>query len=175
MGEISRLAGRSINSSTTNINTTKTISYGDLTSGNSNTQAMIHVGSNNYTNGETVWYNYAAATAMTVTGSSSGMATYDLCPKNWHLPSIDNGAGEFCSITGYSSSFSPHYGGGFFDGYNGNSGSYPSSSYGFWWSSVYGLGNGGNANNLMYHNGILDCNDNSLTYRGFFVRCVRTS
>ncbi|MBQ9180693.1 hypothetical protein IJ135_01190, partial [Candidatus Saccharibacteria bacterium] len=83
-----RFTGTSINSTTTNINTTKTISYSNLTSGNSYDQARIHTGSNSYTDGETVWYNYAAATAMTITGNSnSTTAVYDLCPKNWHLPS----------------------------------------------------------------------------------------
>ncbi|MBQ9180637.1 hypothetical protein IJ135_00885 [Candidatus Saccharibacteria bacterium] len=173
-----KFTGTSINPETTNINTTKTISYGDLTSGESNTEARIHIGTNSYTDGETVWYNYAAASAMTIaTDSVSTQAdtAYDLCPKNWHLPNINNGSGVFCGITNYSSSFKPHYGGGYFGGANSNSGVWPSSRYGFWWSSTYNVNNGANANNLIYNNEVLSCEDNSLRSRGFFVRCVRTS
>ena len=73
-----------IKSATTNVSSNKTLSYTALNSGTSYDVAKIH-NSGNTTNG--VWYNFAAASAGTITGSSnSANATQDICPKNWRLP-----------------------------------------------------------------------------------------
>ncbi|MBQ3445220.1 hypothetical protein IJG29_00590, partial [Candidatus Saccharibacteria bacterium] len=55
-----------------------------------------------------VWYNSLAATANTTEGSvDSGDVDFDICPKNWHMPSEN----EFQQITSYNVLYSPVKGG----------------------------------------------------------------
>ena len=152
-----RFTGTSLDSSTTNINTTKTLSYGDLTSGNSNTEPRIH-DSGDATTG--VWYNYCAASAGTIcTDSDSTEASYSLCPAGWRLPTYS----EQSAITSYSSDYSPVAGGDY------RSGSLGYTSYGSWWSSTayydthrYGLSwNGSSLNTGGFSR-----------HFGYYVRCV---
>ncbi len=81
-----------------------------------------------------VWYNYAAATAGKITGSSnSNAAAEDICPVGWHMPfyNTDRRAGSFQSVTNSSnrSSFNVVRGSYYIDGTFGN------NSYGYWWSA----------------------------------------
>ena len=118
-----RFSGTSISPELTNINTSKTLSWGDLTSGNSYTAARYHNSGNNTTG---YWYNFAGASAMTIaTNSNSNPATYDICPKGWKLPT----SSELATITSSSSSFSPITG-GYYSG-----GSATSTTSGYWWAS----------------------------------------
>ena len=168
-----------IKTATTNINVDKTLSYGDLTSGNDYSEARIHIP--NSTNDSSalailtpeqigVWYNYAAASAGTITGNSNSTeASYDLCPKNWHLPAGNSSAaGGIDSITSYKDAFSPVYGGR----YDGGS-LYSAATYGYWWSAT--------ANNspyryyLYYDSGSLSTSSGGYRGYGYYVRCVRTT
>ena len=110
------------------------------------------------------YYNYCAASAGTVCSSSSAQnATYDICPKGWRLPTLN----EMNGITSYISAFSPVYSGYYRNGSLSNTG-----SYGVWWSAT--------ADNSNYQY-ILNYNGSSLDtfgdYKsfGFSVRCIRSS
>ena len=79
-----------LDSTTSNVESTYTpsspltISYGDLTAGDTYDYARIH-NSGDTTTG--VWYNYAATSAMTTIGSSnSTVNVYNICPAGWRLP-----------------------------------------------------------------------------------------
>ena len=160
-----RFTDANLSSSTTNINTAKTISYGSLLSGNSYTEARIYASSNSYSGGDAVWYNYAAASAMTVTGEyNASDAIYDICPKGWHMPSYDIEPGSAQGITSYKNSFNPVYGGG----YNGGT-LFDPDRRGYWWTST------ANGNDSSYY---IDYDNGNLyarsfyRYDGFYVRCV---
>ncbi|MBR3144087.1 InlB B-repeat-containing protein [Candidatus Saccharibacteria bacterium] len=141
---------------------------GDLTDGNSYDQPRCH-DSGNTTNG--VWYNYAAASAKTIlTSSNDALATEDICPAGWHLPSYDttSPAGSINSLTGLSSveltAFSPVAGGFYVNG------SLNSIGYGYWWSTT-AIGTG--SRYFLYYTGYsLSIADN---YRGYgrYIRCTR--
>ena len=155
-----RFSGSSIDSTNTNINTSKTISWGDLTSGNSYDAARYH-NSGNTTNG--YWYNYPGASAMTITDSyNSTEASYDICPKNWHLPSNSLMSG----ITSYKDAFSPVTGGYYY------SGSVRSTGNGYWWSST---ADGAEYRYSLRYNGSSLSTDDFDRFMGGYVRCVRTS
>ena len=109
------------------------------------------------------YYNYKAATAGTISGSSNiGAQTYDICPKGWRLPTQS----EFNGITGSPSAFSPVYSGSY---NNGSLSSTGSSGYGYWWSSTP-LSNT-HRYSLYYRSGSLN-GDYYHRYRGYSVRCV---
>ena len=116
-----------------------------------------------------VWYNYYAATAGTISGSSnSTAASQDICPKNWHLPRYNTSspAGSINSITSQSTAFSPVTGGRY------GSGSLVEAAVGNWWSAT---ANDANFRlNLSYSGSSLSLSL-SLRYIGFYVRCTRTS
>ncbi|MBR3324140.1 hypothetical protein IKG24_01190, partial [Candidatus Saccharibacteria bacterium] len=152
-----RFTGTSIDSTTTNINTTKTLSYGDLTSGNSSTEPRIH-DSGNATTG--VWYNYCAASAGTIcTDSDSTEASYSLCPAGWRLPTYT----EQQAITSYTTAFSPTTGGRYYKGSLEGTGS------GFWWSSTaYNV----NRRYFLYSAGSSLNTSSDYRYYGTYVRCV---
>ena len=160
-----------IKSATTN-SADKTLSYTDLTSGDTYNSARIHVGVDN-NNDATVWYNYAAASAGTITGNPNETdATRDICPKGWKLPPY-SGTGSIGSITSYKDAFSPVYG-GYYDGGSRKS----ASTIGYWWSTkTYDI----NRRFFLYYvNGSLSASLNSNTdtgYRsyGYYVRCVKKS
>ncbi|MBR3270158.1 hypothetical protein IKG07_02840, partial [Candidatus Saccharibacteria bacterium] len=106
----------------------QTISYADVTTSASYDAARIHVGVNG-SGDSTVWYNFAAVSAMTITGSSNTAdAVYDICPKGWRLPN----SSEQTSVTSYSGAYSPTTGGF----YSGTSMILPGEGY--WWASTYG-------------------------------------
>ncbi len=96
----------------------------DLTSGNSYDEGRTH-NSGNTTTG--VWYNFAAASAGTITGeSNSNPTTSDICPAGWSLPS----SSEASAMIGYPSEFHGVSGGEYWNG--GISG----SGNGYWWTST---------------------------------------
>ncbi|MDO4527015.1 MAG: FISUMP domain-containing protein, partial [Candidatus Saccharibacteria bacterium] len=109
------------------------------------------------------WYNYAAASAGTITGSSnSTAATKDICPAGWRLPTNTEQSG----ITSSSTAFSPVTGGRY------SNGSISLTGRGYWWSATangattrYLLNWYGSSLNTYYVNRSL----------GFYVRCIRSS
>lgn len=157
---------------------------GDLTAGDSYTEARCHVPTATdittietntgiqYTHAQLgVWYNYAAASAGTITGSSNQtLATQDICPAGWHLPQDGTSTGQIGSITGYLSLFSPVTGGYYYNGaidsnYSGN---------GYWWSATASRDDG---RYYLYYNGSILGTGSYLGYRsdGVYLRCVRSS
>ena len=155
-----RFSGTSINPSNTNINTTKNISWGDLTSGDSYDVARYH-NSGNTTNG--YWYNYAGASAMTITSSNNSTETqYSICPANWRIPKFSETSGITIS---YKNIFKPVTSGIY------KSGSVESAtSYGCWWSST---ANNGTTRLCLYYNGSNTLStDSILRTRGLSLRCL---
>ena len=107
------------------------------------------------------WYNYAAATAGTITGKeNSNTQKYDICPKGWRLPKQS----EQSDIANYSSAFSPVTGGRYTDGVI----SYPDN--GTWWGSDI---DHANSRHYLDYNGSKLTVDASLRYRGRYVRCIK--
>ncbi len=163
-----RFTGTEISPDDTNIDVAKTITYGELatgnTSANSYNQANIHIGVDN--NGDpTVWYNYAAATAMTITTSYNyDEAQYSLCPAGWRLPSKD----EFSAITGYASAFSPVANGRYSNGTLG------ATQYGYWWSSTTDAGQTRYVLAYGSNSGVLYIMGELARYDGRYVRCLLT-
>ena len=165
-----RFTGTSVPTATSNVTANKTLTYYQLdTDGDASGERCN--GSTGYSNacikdsGSTttgVWYNYYAATASTVSGSSnSTAASQDICPAGWRLPTNS----EFSGITSYSSAFSPVTGGYYSNGSLYNTGN------GDWWSAT------ASSTTRRYH---LNWNGSSLgtyayyRYGGRYVRCVRS-
>ena len=149
-----------LKSATSNVSADTTMSMTDLTSGNTYDAARFH-NSGNTTTG--VWYNYAAASAMTITGSSNANPqTYDICPKGWRLPTNTEQSG----ITSYASAYAPVTG-----GYYG-SGSLLSTGFGYWWSSTSNIVS--TRYNLRW-NGSSLYTGNDYRNLGLYVRCIRSS
>lgn len=136
------------------------------------------------------YYNYAAATAGTITGSSNSTdATYDICPKGWRLPTGKSG-GEQQNLTPagfqtwnktYSHSNindSTTAGKGAFlpvaAGFYSSGALYYLGSLGYWWSSsTY---NSSGRYNLNYRpSDGLRSGDFSNRYYGYSIRCILSS
>ena len=130
-----------------------------------------------------VWYNYAAATAGTITGSSNSTdATSDICPSGWHLPSGPNSTigtdinrlmgstvSDWLPATSSLIAFDAIAGGGYSDGslYDIIGSYYWTSSPGID-VSRYRLLYNGNNNQFFGDN-------SSNRYAGYFIHCVRSS
>ncbi len=159
-----RFGGTDLDPSTTNIDVAKTITYGDLTSGNSYTEARIHDSGNTISG---VWYNYAAASAMTITGDNNeAEAQYSLCPAGWRLPTYVEiqTIGDVSST--YVSGFSPVTGGRY------ASGSLDHLERGLWWSSTTsGISD---RHVLYYYESVsnLGVDVYNRNIYGLYVRCV---
>ncbi|MBQ8985343.1 hypothetical protein IJ076_02190, partial [Candidatus Saccharibacteria bacterium] len=168
-----------LKSATSNVSADKTMNMTDLTSGNTYDNARYHLATSDQVPSGAdftatdigVWYNYAAASAMTITGSSNSTnATYDICPKGWRLPTnAEQGTiGSSSGSTTYVSAFSPVY-----SGYNYNGSPYGVGSNGYWWSSTaYGSTY---RYNLLYYSGSLYSGNGNSRYVGYSVRCIRAS
>lgn len=200
-----RFQGSSIDTTNTNTNTNKTITWYDLgsteasstsehcniaytfdsnwnviyTSGNGFIYACKH-DSGSATNG--VWYNFAGASAMTITGvSNSNLTTYDICPKNWHLPTgpsttantdynklVGNTTSGYQNPTTGFTAFGAVVGGYYNDTSFGNTG------YGLWWSATP---NGTDIRYGLVYNSRFGFSGsrNIGRYSGVYARCVRSS
>lgn len=148
---------------TSNISSAATITWGDLTSGNSTDEARLHVGTDS--NGDdVVWYNYAGATAMTITGDSNTTeATQSICPYGWTLPTY----AQITGILSYVSAFSPQTGGYYYNGSNGG------RATGYWPSST---AVDGEKRYLLYYDGTnMRALDNGWRKSANQLRCIRSS
>ena len=157
-----------VSSQYSNFSTNSTFNpcYNDLTAGNSTGEARCHDSGSTETG---VWYNYASASAGTITGSSNDtLATEDICPAGWHLPSYDAAkpAGSINSLLDLpdKSYFSPVTGGDYYGGNIGNTGN------GYWWSSIAGTTT---SRYYLYYNGSSLTTSVSNRYYGLYIRCVR--
>ena len=158
------LAFDSTNVTATNVITT----VGSLTSGGSYDEMRILKSSTpNYG----TYYNYAAVTAGTVTGSSNTTnATQDICPKGWRLPthneqtSIAGGSGWLTSnVSAFSAVAVGYYLGGSLAA---------ADSYGSWWSSTASSTVDRYYLNYSVSNGLYSGYDSNRGSVGFSVRCV---
>ena len=155
-----RFTGTTLTPADSNVNSDKTLNYYDLKGGsNSYDQPGIHDGTDTPLG---VYYNYAAATAGNVAGSSNSIeASEDICPAGWRLPT----SAEERGITSYVSAFSPTYGGYYY------SGSWSDNSAGGFWSST-----ASNATSRYYlryeNNGLSVYSPSSGRPLGIFVRCI---
>ena len=110
------------------------------------------------------YYNFCAASAGTNCQTSSTVdTTYDICPKGWRLPPLN----EMSGITSYTSAFSPVLSGSYYNG-----ALYGTGSYGLWWSAT--ANDSYSQYYLNYNGSSLDTNFNDKN-RGFSVRCIRSS
>ena len=135
--------------------------------------SCVHSGSNTGTSGNTVWYNYATASAGTIIGATStnntNIATESICPKGWTLPTakqIDTLTGNGHDSSVYVDDFSSVYG-----GYYVNGAMYLENN-GYWWSSNI-QNNGMRRYNLGYTN--IESylySTGGARYSGIYIRCV---
>ena len=143
------------------------ISEGDLTAGDSYDQPRTHTGVDN--NGDpTVWYNYAAASAKTITGSSNSTSVIqDICPKGWRIFTKNERDGLINSIGSSPAAFNPVRG-----GYYSN-GSHASITNGYWWTTT--VASSSDRYPLLYENNLAtNYNDYGAgRFIGYFVRCIR--
>ena len=178
-----RFTGDELKIDETNIDEDKNLTWDDLTNGSIEGTpcwgyGSVFVTSNIRGDGYTkpckhdsndtstgVWYNYAGATAATITGiSNSATANYSICPKGWRLPT-DN---EQSSIQSQTTTYSPIYG-----GYYTNGNLNEASTRGLWWSST--AYSSFVRNRLYYAEGSLVTYFGAARYEGLYVRCVRDS
>ena len=122
-----------------------------------------------------VFYNYCAASAGTycaASGSGSGNAEHDICPKGWRMPT-GGSSGEYQALyTAYSSNVANFQSalvtplsGVFYDGSTLSQG-----SFGYFWSSTrYG---GNNMYSLYVNSSGVGPANNCSRYYGTSVRCV---
>ena len=120
----------------------------------------------NIGNKPNAWYNFAAASAGTVTGpTNSGTASEDICPKNWKMPN----KAQLSSVTSYASIFKPVGGGRYMNGnllFNSPSSSYyysnETSSDRVNWYMYYVA----DSETLAINNGTVS------RYQGTYIRCL---
>ena len=153
-----RFTGTTLTPNDSNVGSNVTMSYGDLSEGNSYDQARIHTGVDNNGN-STVWYNYAAASAMSVTGSSdTTVQVYDICPKGWRLPTKE----EQLGIVNYGTEY------GMVSGGRWQNGASDGTTYGSWWASTLSTA----TDRWHMSNGSPMPTAGGNRYRGFYVRCI---
>ena len=118
------------------------------------------------------WYNFAAATAGTITGSSNtNNATYDICPKGWRLPTRAEQQTIANDSSTYVSTWLPVYGGDYFNGAH----SYE-STIGYWWSSTTSTSYSSTHRYYMYYtSGKLYSGSRQDRRYGVYVRCIKAS
>jgi len=103
------------------------------------------------------WYNYAAVTAGTITGSSNTTdATYNICPAGWRLP-----INTELYINSYKTDYIPVAGGHYESG--------SATGYSYWYSSIAN----GNQRYIAYYDGT-NISVSGSVYRnyGYYIRCI---
>ena len=134
------------------------------------------------------WYNYYAATAGTISGSSNiTPATQDICPINWHLPGgpntiagtdinklVGNTTSGWQPATSNLMAFEAVPGGLY--GYVLGEITFPER--GHWWTSTTSTVSLSDYRFSINYNSASNTfwgDDHNARYRGLFVRCVRSS
>lgn len=163
-----RFVGTYILPETTDINIPKNLSYSDVATVRSYDAAAIHSGNDN-TGQPTVWYNFAAASAMTITGSNNtAVAEHSLCPKGWRMPL----SSHINAVADYTTAFSPVYGGYY------ETGLLQPTTIGLWHSATTSTLVYPSTNRLLlnYSGGALHTGETAYRYgsrnAGFYLRCV---
>ena len=143
------------------------VSAGDLTAGDSFDEPRTHTGIDSKGN-LTVWYNFAATTAGTITGNSNSTAvTNDICPKGWRLFTKDESDGLVSAVGSSISIFNPIAGGGYYGGSLGY------TSVGNYWSST--AYTAAIRYDLYYDSNHIGTGNGGNRYNGYNVRCIRSS
>lgn len=169
-------SGMTLSPDTTNVTTSRTLgTVGSLTAGNSDDEPRTARNSN--ITGAGLHYNYAAATAGTITGSSNSIeATQDICPAGWRLPTGGQNQEQFILNNSYTwqqwnsnfpTAFAPVAA-----GYYNNGSLSSSGSYGVWWSSTASSTTVRYSLNYNTSNGLLS-GSNYYRDSGRSVRCVK--
>lgn len=196
-----RFIGTTLNSTTSNVASTYTASSPYYVNGSgvnaykSLASDSVCMGTSLTTNNSTyscmqdsgsastgVWYNYAAASAGTITGTSNSTAAqYDICPKNWHLPTAANSTSGTDlnklignNTTGWQDSTTGTAAFGAVAGGSYNDGSIMMTNYGQWWSAT-GMSSARSFLHYSNSNNQFNGSVNSTRNNGYFVRCVRSS
>ena len=122
-----------------------------------------------------VYYNYCAVSAGTycyASGSGTGNALYDICPKGWRMPT-GGSSGEYKALyTAYSSNATNFRNAlstplsGIFD----NGSAHNQGSYGYFWSSTYY--NGYFMYGLQFGSSFVSPTNEGRHYYGYSVRCL---
>ena len=126
-------------------------------------------------------YNYYAATAGTITGSSnSASAIYDICPAGWRMPTGNSSSGDWRTLT-YNSAYNTNAkirasieNGGAAITFNGIfSSGVPSSmsTYGYYWSST-NYSTQSVYNMYIYSSGSIYPTSSLYRYYGASIRCL---
>ena len=157
-----RFTGTTLHPNTSDVQDETIVNYADLSSGKSRDDAKIAIGNDN--NGDaTVWYNYAAASAMTILGNSNfDEAQHSVCPKNWRLPSQT----AFENIFDYKNEFSPQSQGVYYFT------SLLADAYSFYWTTSVPDTNDGAIRANFQNNGSRVFVNSYLRETGMAVRCV---
>ncbi|MBR3386062.1 hypothetical protein IKG68_00600 [Candidatus Saccharibacteria bacterium] len=163
--------GTTLTPADSNVSTNATIEWNDLASdGESGSKCDTNNGFNNAcniistNNAQGVWYNYAAASAMTITGATNSTRdTYSICPKGWQLP--DSYTTLTDGFSGDSALFPQVYGGWRYPG-----GGEESNGNAFYWTrsnaspiNRYLIGVAPNANAY---------GTNTNRTNGCYIRCI---
>ena len=157
--------GRTLTSADSNVASSWSFLSNSLTSGGSYTEARFILSDDpRYAKEYGGYYNFCAASAGTNCQTSSIVnTTYDICPKGWRLPTLN----EMSGITSYTSAFSPVFSGYYLNGTLRNTG-----SYGYWWSAT--AYNNSYQYSLLYNSGSLNTSNFNKGI-GLSVRCIRSS
>lgn len=144
----------------------KSLSVGD----NSYDDAELIAGTDN--NGDpTVWYNYAAATAGTITGNiNADPARYDICPSGWRLPTYAE-QGALITALGTDKVIFNIVTGGYYSAGTAHS----ASESGLWWASTVGTSyQSSTRGRIGYYQPTDDLNASNSSNRGIgiYVRCI---
>lgn len=157
--------GRTLTSADSNVASSWSFPNNSLSSSGTN-----YIGNTYTTAGYTIdstyggYYNYCAASAGTNCQTSSTVnTTYDICPKGWRLPTLN----EMSGITSYVSAFSPVLSGYYYNGSIRSSG-----SRGYWWSAT---AYGSRDQYYLLYNGSSFYTLDISKYDGLSVRCIRSS
>ena len=133
--------GMTLSPDTTNVTSSRTLSTVGSLRKTGYSYVEPRTAKNSIITGAGLHYNYAAATAGTITGYSNGTpATEDICPAGWRLPTGGQNQEQYILNNSYTwqqynsnypREFNPVAAGRYYDGLPNNSG-----SYGLWWSST---------------------------------------
>ena len=183
-----RFVETDIDPSDTNIDVAKTLTYYDLeeegdiggacyaedTDGNGFDNACIKDSGDRNIG---VWYNYAAASAGTVSSDNDlGDGTYSICPKGWTLPTGPNTVSgtDFNILLGNTNAGYQETSIIGFDTIGGryDNGSLTDTNYSWWWSA--NAGNAISRYTLLYNsdNERIDGSAENSRQQGLFIRCV---
>ncbi|MBR2586948.1 hypothetical protein IKE71_01075 [Candidatus Saccharibacteria bacterium] len=165
-----RFVGTTLDPETSDVAVATRFDYGDASISWSYTEAKVHEGLN--PDGiPTVWYNYAAATAMTVAvpvDTAWSEAEHSVCPANWTLPSYEQAQ----NLLPYGNVFLPVKGGAYDP--SGDGTQLYAQSNGYWKTSTPNMHYSPRASENFQWTGsqLIRDGGNPLRACAQFVRCV---